>query len=101
MIGPIKQFFDSLAEVIYKLTAIIIAFAPYGVFALMAWVAGTYGLDVLLPLGAVILAVYAGCIIHAVLVYGGAIAFIARLNPIRYFQGIAEAQAVAFTTTSL
>ena len=96
----IKQFFDWLAEVIYKLTAIVIAFAPYGVFALMAWVAGTYGLDVLLPLGGVILAVYAGCIIHAILVYGGAITFIARLSPIRYFQGIGEAQAVAFTTTS-
>jgi Na+/H+-dicarboxylate symporter len=96
----IKQFFDWLAEVIYKLTAIVISFAPYGVFALMAWVAGTYGLDVLLPLGTVIFAVYAGCVIHAVVVYGGAIAFIAKLNPIRYFQGIAEAQAVAFTTTS-
>jgi Na+/H+-dicarboxylate symporter len=53
----IKDFFDSLSEVIYKLTAIVISFAPYGVFALMAWVAGTYGLDVLLPLGKVILAV--------------------------------------------
>ena len=96
----IKDIFDSLAEVIYKLTAIVISFAPYGVFALMAWVAGTYGLDVLLPLGKVILAVYIGCIIHAVVVYGGLLTFLARLNPIRYFQGIAEAQAVAFTTTS-
>ena len=25
---------------------------------------------------------------------------IAKLNPLRFFQGIAEAQAVAFTTTS-
>jgi len=82
------------------LTVIVISFAPYGVFALMAWVAGTYGLDVLLPLGKVILAVYIGCIIHAVVVYGGLLTFLARLNPIRYFQGIAEAQAVAFTTTS-
>jgi len=96
----IKDIFDALAEVIYKLTAIVISFAPYGVFALMAWVAGTYGLDVLLPLGSVILAVYIGCIIHALVVYGGLLTFLARLNPIRYFQGIAEAQAVAFTTTS-
>jgi Na+/H+-dicarboxylate symporter len=96
----IKDFFDSLSEVIYKLTAIVISFATYGVFALMAWVAGTYGLDVLLPLGKVILAVYIGCIIHAVVVYGGLLAGLGRLNPIRYFQGIAEAQAVAFTTTS-
>ena len=96
----IREFFEWLAEVVYKLTAIVISLAPYGVFALMAWVAGTYGLDVLLPLGTVIVAVYVGCIVHAIVVYGGAIAFIAKLNPIRYFQGIAEAQAVAFTTTS-
>ena len=96
----IREFFEWMAEVIYKLTAIVVALAPYGVFALMAWVAGTYGLDVLLPLGTVIVAVYVGCVIHAIVVYGGAISLIAKLNPIRYFQGIAEAQAVAFTTTS-
>jgi Na+/H+-dicarboxylate symporter len=96
----IREFFDSLAEVIYKLTSIVISLAPYGVFALMAWVAGTYGLDVLLPLGTVVIAVYLGCIVHAIVVYGGALTLIAKLNPIRYFQGIAEAQAVAFTTTS-
>ena len=36
----IRQFFEWMAEVIYKLTAIVISLAPYGVFALMAWVAG-------------------------------------------------------------
>lgn len=96
----IREFFEWMAEVIYKLTAIIISLAPYGVFALMAWVAGTYGLDVLLPLGTVIVAVYVGCILQAIIVYGGAISLIAKLNPLRFFQGIAEAQAVAFTTTS-
>ena len=82
---PVRVFFESLSEVIYKLTAIIIAFAPYGVFALMVWVAGTYGLDMLLPLGKVIFAVYLGCVIHALLVYGGMIKLLARLNPVRFF----------------
>ncbi len=97
---PVRDFFDSLSEVIYRLTSIIIAFAPYGVFALMVWVAGTYGLDLLLPLAAVIGAVYLGCIIHAVLVYGGLIKFGAGLNPVRFFQGVLEPQMVAFTSTS-
>ena len=97
---PVREFFDSLSEVIYKLTAIIIAFAPYGVFALMVWVAGTYGLDMLLPLGKVIFAVYLGCLIHALLVYGGMIKLLARLNPMRFFQGVFEPQMVAFTSTS-
>ncbi|WP_424932945.1 dicarboxylate/amino acid:cation symporter [Amaricoccus macauensis] len=97
---PVRDFFEALSEVIYKLTAIIIAFAPYGVFALMVWVAGTYGLDLLLPLGTVIGAVYLGCAIHALLVYGGLVKFGAGLNPVRFFQGVLEPQMVAFTSTS-
>lgn len=85
---------------IYKLTSIIIGFAPYGVFALMVWVAGTYGLELLLPLGAVIFAVYLGCVIHALVVYGGMIRLGGGLNPVRFFQGVLEPQMVAFTSTS-
>ncbi len=83
-----------------KLTEIVISFAPYGVFALITWVAGTYGLDLLLPLGKVIFALYLGCLIHAVIVYGGLVGAIAKLNPLRFFQGIVEPQMVAFTSTS-
>ncbi|MCG8606217.1 dicarboxylate/amino acid:cation symporter [bacterium] len=97
---PVGNFFEAFAEVMYKLTTMIMAMAPYGVFALMAWVAGEYGLTVLLPLMRVILGVYLGCVIHSILTYGGAIALLARLNPIQFFKGIVDAQAVAFTTTS-
>lgn len=95
----VRNGFESLAEVIYKLTAIVIWFAPFGVFALMAWTAGTYGLDLLLPLAMVIVAVYLGCLIHAFVVYGGAL-WAMGLNPLLFFKGVAEAAAVAFTTTS-
>jgi len=96
----VRNFFESMSEVMYKLTDIVIWFAPYGVFALMTWVAGTYGISVLLPLGGVIVAVYVGCVVQAVLVYGGMVKFVAGLNPVRFFQGIIEPQIVAFTTTS-
>ena len=33
---PIKEFFDSLNEVILKIIDLIMLFAPYGVFALLA-----------------------------------------------------------------
>ncbi|MES0863286.1 dicarboxylate/amino acid:cation symporter [Ruegeria sp. SCPT10] len=97
---PIRDFFEALNSVILKLTEIVISFAPYGVFALMAWVAGTYGLDLLLPLGTIIAALYIGCILHALFVYGGLVTFLGRLNPVRFFQGIVEPQIVAFTSTS-
>ncbi|TVT49204.1 MAG: dicarboxylate/amino acid:cation symporter [Denitromonas halophila] len=97
---PVRVFFESAAEVIYKLTSVVISFAPYGVFALMIWVAGTYGMDVLAPLAKVIAMVYVGCLVHAVVVYGGMIRLLARLNPVRYFQGCIEPVMVAFTSTS-
>lgn len=97
---PVKEFFESLAEIIYRMTSIVIACTPYGVFALMTWVAGTYGLDMLLPLAKVIAIVYFGCFLHAILVYGGMLHFGSRLNPIRYFQGSIEPIMLAFTSTS-
>ena len=97
---PVARALESLAEIMYKMTNIVISFAPYGVFGLMAWVAASYGLDVLLPLGKVIAGVYVGSLLHILIIAGGAIALIAKLNPMMFLKGIRSAQAVAFTTTS-
>jgi Na+/H+-dicarboxylate symporter len=96
----VLSFFDALAEVMFKMTGIIMDFAPYGVYALIVAVAGEFGLDVLLPLGKVILLVYVGCLLHAVLVYGSLVRIWGGLNPVRFFKGIMDAMMVAFTTTS-
>lgn len=97
---PAIALFESLAEAMYKLTDIVMKLAPYGVFALMAWVAGKFGLALLLPLIKVIGAVYVGSILHVLGVYSMAILFIAKLPPVQYFRGIIDAQVVAFTSTS-
>lgn len=97
---PAISMFNSLAEAMFKLTELIMRFAPYGIFALMAWVAGKYGLDVLLPLFKVIGAVYLACIIHVLFVYTGAISMIAGLSPVKYLKGIISAQIMAFSSTS-
>lgn len=97
---PAIALFESLAEAMYKLTDLVMKLAPYGVFALMAWVAGKFGLALLLPLIKVIGAVYLGSILHVLGVYSALIVFIAKLSPIPYFRGIVDAQVVAFTSTS-
>jgi len=97
---PVAAFFESFSEVMFKLTEIVISFAPIGVFGLMAWVSASYGVDVLISLAKVIGCVYIASIIHMTLTMGGGIALIARLNPIKFFKGIVSAQTVAFTTTS-
>ncbi len=97
---PAVKLFESLAEGMYKLTELVMKLAPYGVFGLMAWVAGKYGLDILLPLIKVIAVVYIGCLIHVVVFYTGLITTLGRLNPVRYLKGLLNPAAVAFTTTS-
>ena len=84
----------------YKLTDLVIRFAPYGVFAIMAWVAGKYGIHVLLPLIKVVAGVYIACLLHMFVFMGGAVSLIAKLKPIHFFRGITDAQMVAFSTTS-
>ena len=97
---PFISFFDSLAEVMYKITAIVMELAPYGVFALIAPVVAKNGPAVLIPFAKVILAVYIGCILHAGIVYSTAVSTIGKISPIKFFKGIAPAAITAFTTTS-
>jgi Na+/H+-dicarboxylate symporter len=98
--APVRKFCEALAETMYSMTAIVIAFAPIGIFALMANVVSQYGLSALLPLLKVLLAVLAGSIVHILFVYGGSVALLARYNPITFFKGILEALLVGFSTTS-
>ncbi|GAB6098574.1 dicarboxylate/amino acid:cation symporter [Halanaerocella petrolearia] len=95
-----KNFFDSFAEVMYKLTEIVMNFAPYGVFALIATVVGSFGLSVLLPLIKVIIAVYLGCLVHWIITYGSLIKFLTDLDVMEFFKGITSAQLFAFSTCS-
>ncbi|WP_212629343.1 dicarboxylate/amino acid:cation symporter [Pseudomonas sp. KB-10] len=98
--APVVKLFDSLAEVFYKLTDLVMRFAPIGVFALIAGVVASHGIEVLLPLAGVIGVIYLASIAHMLLIYGGLIGGLARLSPLRFFRGIAPALAVAFSTSS-
>jgi len=94
------NFFDQLAEVMYKITGMVMKVAPIGVFGLIAPIVGQYGISVLLPLIKLILVVYVGCILHAVLVYSGSVKLFANQSPLKFFKGIAPASLVAFSTSS-
>jgi Na+/H+-dicarboxylate symporter len=97
---PVAAFIDSFAEVMFKLTMMVMELAPFGVFALMAWVSGKFGLAVLLPLMKVILVMYAGCMLHYAVTYCGLLALVGRVNPLKFARGMIDAQLVAFSTAS-
>lgn len=97
---PLLNFFDSLAEVSYKLISMIMSLAPYGVFALLVPVVAENGPKVLLPLLSVIATVYIGCILHALIVYSSIVSALGKISPIKFFKGMTEAMLLAFTTCS-
>ena len=97
---PVKNFFKGLAEVMYKMTSIVMEFAPYGVAALIACVIGEHGVMFLVPLLKVVGVVYLACIIHAFVILGGGIFFVGKLSPIRFFRGFLDAIVLAFSMSS-
>lgn len=97
---PLIRGVDAGSAVMQKMTMLVMELTPFGVFALMAWVAGTFGFDALLPLATMVALNYAGCFIIILLVYPIILKTIAKLPVIDFFRGIIDAQAVAFSTAS-
>jgi len=97
---PLANLFDALALVMYKITGVIMKFAPIGIFGIMAPIVGNYGLAILLPLLKVILAVAIACALQLFVTYSIAVRVFGKMNPITFIKGIAPAGLVAFTTAS-
>jgi len=98
---PIASAIESAADVMLKVTIMVMELAPFGVFFLMAWVLSTQGLSILGSLGLLAAALYLACFIHIILVYGlGIVKGILGLPLTRFFGGIRDAQMVAFSTAS-
>lgn len=106
-VEPIKKFFDGANEVILKMVDIIMYFAPIGVFALlgniMVELAGddpVAALGILKGLGVYSFTVILGLAIMVFLVYPLILKFLAGYSYKKFFQGIAPAQLLAFSTSS-
>ncbi|MFK7823949.1 MAG: dicarboxylate/amino acid:cation symporter [Oligoflexales bacterium] len=96
---PVEKLFNALSSVLFKFVGIVMSFAPYGVFALMAVVTGTQGMEVITALMHMVAVIYLSCLLVMALIYGTGLS-LARLNPLMFFKKMLEAQAVAFSTTS-
>lgn len=97
---PIADFMDAGMEVMLKITHWVMEFAPFGVFALIAWVAGTQGIASLLDVVRLAAAVIIGCVAHVILVHGGIMKVLLKLSPVNFFRGARDAMLLAFSTSS-
>lgn len=96
----VQRFFEGLAEVMYKITGIVMKLVPIGIFGLLAPIVGTYGPSVLMPLIKVIIAMVVAGIVHVALVYSAAVRTLGKMSPYHFFKGIFPAASVAFATCS-
>jgi len=97
---PLIKIFDSGAIVMQKVTMIVMELTPFGVFALMAWVAGTLGLEALQALGWLVFLNYLGCLLIIGVMYSAMLKFIGKVPVIDFFRGIVDAMAVSYSTAS-
>ena len=96
----VGDFFLSASEVILKVTHLVMELAPFGVFALIAWVTGTQGISTLTNILVLAITVYLGCLIHIAFIHGGIIKFFGGLSIRGFFKGIIDPQLVAYSTSS-
>ncbi len=98
---PVKQFFDSLNDVILKLIDLIMLAAPYGVFALLAaLVVESPSGDLFLALIKYSLCVVAGLGIMVFIFHPFLVKTFAKRGYKFFFNGISPAQLLAFSTSS-
>jgi Na+/H+-dicarboxylate symporter len=92
--------FESAGDVMIRVTEFVMQTAPFGVFALMAWVMAEQGLDILDNLLLLAMALYLACLAHIAVTYSSIVRLWLGLPLVRFYRGMADAIAVAFSTSS-
>jgi Na+/H+-dicarboxylate symporter len=96
----IISVFQDMNEVIMKMVTIIMAIAPYGVFALIAKLMATTGFDTIAPLAKYFFTLMAILIFHGTVVYMLLLKVMTGLNPFTFMKKMRAAQLFAFSTSS-
>ena len=97
---PLKDFFDSLNDVVLKMVDLIMLTAPYAVFALLANVVVSSGDPELLYALLFYSGVVVGGLFLMVCFYLVLVSVITKRNPLWFLKQISPAQLLAFSTSS-
>ncbi len=96
---PMLEWCESLTEAMFKVTNIVMLYAPFGVGAAMAYTIGQSGLGVLWNLGYLVFTLYV-----ALFVFFGAVLLpvmlMFRIPVMGFLKAIKEPALIAFSTTS-
>lgn len=97
--APVIEAARSVAEIMFKFTGYVMNLAPVGVFALMAFTVGKYGLGMLIPLAKLIGSFYLALAVFAAIVLFGALA-LTGVSAVKFIKQLKEPILIAFSTTS-
>src|SRR5579875_3498415 len=97
--APVLRLCESLSEVMFRFTNVVMYFAPIGVGAAMAYTVGHMGLGVLVNLGKLLLTLYGALALFAVLVLLPA-ALLFRVPVAGFLAAVAEPATIAFATST-
>jgi len=98
----VRGFFDGINDIILYIVDLIMKFAPYGVFALLASLVVDFGasIDLFLALGYYSLTVSFGLLLMIFVVYPLLLKLFTKVNYFSFFKAISPAQMLAFSTSS-
>lgn len=101
--GPgqtLRDLVEGIYQTMMRLTLLIVAFAPVGVFGLIAATVTETGLDAIRPLALFFITVLLTLGVHAFVVMPMVIRLLAQRSPWRHFQAMSPALMTAFSTAS-
>lgn len=97
---PVADFVESANEITVTILGFIMSMAPFGVFCLLCPVVAENGTKILGTYASLIGVTYLCFAIHAVVVYSGAVALLAKMNPLRFFKHMGPAMLFAYSSDS-
>ena len=95
-----SNFFSDMEAVVMKMVGVMMALAPYGVFALLARLFANMGLGAILDLGAYFLTVLGLLLLHGALTYAILLKVFTGLPPLVMLRKMRAVWAFAFSTAS-
>jgi len=97
--NPVVRFSESLAEIMFKFTKIVMYYAPVAVFAAIAYTVGHMGLDVLYNLFKLLATLYVALILFLGFVLLP-VALIFRIPVRPFINAVSEPATIAFATSN-
>lgn len=96
---PLLNVMEAISGTMFKVTNMIMLYAPIGVFALISATVATFGFTSLIPLLKLVVLVYAAILFFAVVVLGG-VAYLFKINIFHLMVILKDELILAYSTSS-